>query len=176
MKAPTSRLLFDLKGGAKGRKKDWLINSVKSNFLVASKHSNPPDWWGITGRAFSGSNILNCDTLRLYFTSVNPRGVFIVYSSWAERTDLTHSFEVWRAHGSIMGCTVSAEDKAAAERSKMIDKNLREDGEKAAREVKLLLLGKSWHVMCVCHFQQVCVFRRLPRKISFPSAICHMLP
>ncbi|XP_005996375.1 guanine nucleotide-binding protein G(i) subunit alpha-2 [Latimeria chalumnae] len=40
-----------------------------------------------------------------------------------------------------MGCTVSAEDKAAAERSKMIDKNLREDGEKAAREVKLLLLG-----------------------------------
>lgn len=42
-----------------------------------------------------------------------------------------------------MGCTVSAEDKAAAERSKMIDKNLREDGEKAAREVKLLLLGRS---------------------------------
>ncbi|XP_041748677.1 guanine nucleotide-binding protein G(i) subunit alpha-2 [Coregonus clupeaformis] len=40
-----------------------------------------------------------------------------------------------------MGCTLSAEDKAAAERSKMIDKNLREDGEKAAREVKLLLLG-----------------------------------
>uniref|UniRef100_A0A3B1JSK4 Guanine nucleotide-binding protein G(i) subunit alpha-2 n=1 Tax=Astyanax mexicanus TaxID=7994 RepID=A0A3B1JSK4_ASTMX len=42
-----------------------------------------------------------------------------------------------------MGCTVSAEDKAAAERSKMIDKNLREDGEKAAREVKLLLLGDT---------------------------------
>lgn len=45
-----------------------------------------------------------------------------------------------------MGCTVSQEDKAAAERSKMIDKNLREDGEKAAREVKLLLLGEF-----VCH-------------------------
>ena len=42
-----------------------------------------------------------------------------------------------------MGCTLSAEDKAAAERSKMIDKNLREDGEKAAREVKLLLLGEA---------------------------------
>lgn len=42
-----------------------------------------------------------------------------------------------------MGCTSSAEDKAAMERSKMIDKNLREDGEKAAREVKLLLLGMS---------------------------------
>lgn len=41
-----------------------------------------------------------------------------------------------------MGCTVSAEDKAAAERSRMIDRNLREDGEKAAREVKLLLLGE----------------------------------
>lgn len=44
-----------------------------------------------------------------------------------------------------MGCTVSQEDKAAAERSKMIDKNLREDGEKAAREVKLLLLGEYKH-------------------------------
>lgn len=41
-----------------------------------------------------------------------------------------------------MGCTVSQEDKAAAERSKMIDRNLREDGEKAAKEVKLLLLGE----------------------------------
>ncbi|TSM36133.1 Guanine nucleotide-binding protein G(i) subunit alpha-2 [Bagarius yarrelli] len=41
-----------------------------------------------------------------------------------------------------MGCTVSSEDKAAVERSKMIDKNLREDGEKAAREVKLLLLAE----------------------------------
>ncbi|XP_061767973.1 guanine nucleotide-binding protein G(i) subunit alpha-1 isoform X1 [Nerophis ophidion] len=40
-----------------------------------------------------------------------------------------------------MGCTLSTEDKAAVERSKMIDKNLRDDGEKAAREVKLLLLG-----------------------------------
>uniref|UniRef100_A0AAY5ECT3 Guanine nucleotide-binding protein G(i) subunit alpha-2 n=2 Tax=Electrophorus electricus TaxID=8005 RepID=A0AAY5ECT3_ELEEL len=40
-----------------------------------------------------------------------------------------------------MGCTVSQEDKAASERSRMIDKNLREDGEKAAKEVKLLLLG-----------------------------------
>lgn len=41
-----------------------------------------------------------------------------------------------------MGCTISAEDKAAVERSKMIDKNLREDRDKASREVKLLLLGK----------------------------------
>lgn len=41
-----------------------------------------------------------------------------------------------------MGCTLSTEDKDAVERSKMIDRNLREDGEKAAREVKLLLLGE----------------------------------
>ncbi|KAJ4924576.1 hypothetical protein JOQ06_003530 [Pogonophryne albipinna] len=40
-----------------------------------------------------------------------------------------------------MGCTLSTEDKAAVERSKMIDRNLRDDGEKAAREVKLLLLA-----------------------------------
>uniref|UniRef100_A0A8B9L4G0 Guanine nucleotide-binding protein G(i) subunit alpha-1 n=1 Tax=Astyanax mexicanus TaxID=7994 RepID=A0A8B9L4G0_ASTMX len=40
-----------------------------------------------------------------------------------------------------MGCTLSSEDKVAQERSKMIDRNLRDDGEKAAREVKLLLLG-----------------------------------
>uniref|UniRef100_A0AAY5KYL1 Adenylate cyclase-inhibiting G alpha protein n=1 Tax=Esox lucius TaxID=8010 RepID=A0AAY5KYL1_ESOLU len=40
-----------------------------------------------------------------------------------------------------MGCTLSAEDKAAMERSKMIDRNLREAGEKASSEVKLLLLG-----------------------------------
>ncbi|KAG2467887.1 GNAI3 protein, partial [Polypterus senegalus] len=42
-----------------------------------------------------------------------------------------------------MGCTLSAEDKAAVERSKMIDKNLKEDGEKASKEVKLLLLVPS---------------------------------
>ncbi|XP_072279713.1 guanine nucleotide-binding protein G(i) subunit alpha-3 [Pyxicephalus adspersus] len=40
-----------------------------------------------------------------------------------------------------MGCTLSTEDKAASERSKMIDRNLREDGEKSSKEVKLLLLG-----------------------------------
>ncbi|XP_042258332.1 guanine nucleotide-binding protein G(i) subunit alpha-1-like [Thunnus maccoyii] len=37
-----------------------------------------------------------------------------------------------------MGCTISAEDRAAVNRSKMIDKNLRED---SAREVKLLFIG-----------------------------------
>jgi len=43
-----------------------------------------------------------------------------------------------------MGCAVSSNiDKEAVERSKKIDKDLRADGERAAREVKLLLLGKQ---------------------------------
>ncbi|KAI5726672.1 hypothetical protein M8J76_006535 [Diaphorina citri] len=40
-----------------------------------------------------------------------------------------------------MGCTISSGEKEAVERSKKIDKDLKADGEKAAREVKLLLLG-----------------------------------
>ena len=40
-----------------------------------------------------------------------------------------------------MGCAVSSIEKEAAERSKKIDQELRRDGEKASREVKLLLLG-----------------------------------
>jgi hypothetical protein len=42
-----------------------------------------------------------------------------------------------------MGCAVSSLEKEAAERSKKIDQELRRDGEKASREVKLLLLGKT---------------------------------
>ncbi len=48
-----------------------------------------------------------------------------------------------------MGCTISQEDKVAAERSKMIDKNLKADGERAAREVKLLLLGRPVRLLRV---------------------------
>ena len=45
-----------------------------------------------------------------------------------------------------MGCAISTHaDKEAIERSKKIDKDLRADGERAAREVKLLLLGKEWY-------------------------------
>ncbi|XP_076824809.1 guanine nucleotide-binding protein G(i) subunit alpha-like isoform X2 [Clavelina lepadiformis] len=40
-----------------------------------------------------------------------------------------------------MGCAVSTDDKAANERSRQIDRNLRVDGDKQSREVKLLLLG-----------------------------------
>lgn len=42
-----------------------------------------------------------------------------------------------------MGCAVSTTgDKAAQARSKEIDRDLRADGERAASEVKLLLLGE----------------------------------
>ena len=42
-----------------------------------------------------------------------------------------------------MGCTMSAEERAALERSKAIEKNLKMDGIEAAKDIKLLLLGKS---------------------------------
>ncbi|XP_055380218.1 G protein alpha o subunit isoform X1 [Condylostylus longicornis] len=40
-----------------------------------------------------------------------------------------------------MGCTTSAEERAAIARSKLIEKNLKEDGIQAAKDIKLLLLG-----------------------------------
>lgn len=42
-----------------------------------------------------------------------------------------------------MGCASSTEEKAAVEKSKQIEKNLKEDGLQAAKDIKLLLLGKS---------------------------------
>jgi len=41
-----------------------------------------------------------------------------------------------------MGCAMSAEERAALARSKMIEKNLKEDGIQAAKDIKLLLLGE----------------------------------
>ncbi|XP_012055287.1 PREDICTED: guanine nucleotide-binding protein G(o) subunit alpha [Atta cephalotes] len=40
-----------------------------------------------------------------------------------------------------MGCAMSAEERAALARSKQIEKNLKEDGIQAAKDIKLLLLG-----------------------------------
>lgn len=77
-------------------------------------------------------------------TSHRPGGCWTVFSV----NSCTGEPEVrqQRVQRAEMGCTISAEDKAAVERSKMIDKNLREDREKASREVKLLLLGELWTV------------------------------
>lgn len=41
----------------------------------------------------------------------------------------------------IMGCAMSAEERASRARSKQIEKNLKEDGIQAAKDIKLLLLG-----------------------------------
>ena len=46
-----------------------------------------------------------------------------------------------------MGCTLSADERAALEKSKEIDLMLRREGEKASREVKLLLLGEPVNIM-----------------------------
>lgn len=45
-------------------------------------------------------------------------------------------------HTLTMGCTMSAEERAAMERNKAIEKSIKEDGITAAKDVKLLLLGK----------------------------------
>ena len=42
-----------------------------------------------------------------------------------------------------MGCAMSAEERAAVARSKLIEKNLKEDGIQAAKDIKLLLLGNT---------------------------------
>ena len=41
-----------------------------------------------------------------------------------------------------MGCGQSTEERQAISRSKAIEKTLKQDGDKALKEVKLLLLGK----------------------------------
>ena len=40
-----------------------------------------------------------------------------------------------------MGCAMSAEERQQRARSKQIEKNLKEDGIQAAKDIKLLLLG-----------------------------------
>lgn len=62
-----------------------------------------------------------------------------------------------------MGCTLSAEERAALERSKAIEKNLKEDGISAAKDVKLLLLGKD----------RRCYPQPPPRPLCTP---CRQLP
>lgn len=44
-----------------------------------------------------------------------------------------------------MGCAQSAEERAAAARSKLIDKNLKENGIQASKDIKLLLLGMVFY-------------------------------
>lgn len=46
------------------------------------------------------------------------------------------------ADTATMGCAMSAEERAAQARSKQIERNLKEDGIQAAKDIKLLLLGE----------------------------------
>lgn len=48
-----------------------------------------------------------------------------------------------------MGCAQSAEERAAAARSRLIERNLKEDGIQAAKDIKLLLLGKILWYYCL---------------------------
>ena len=48
-----------------------------------------------------------------------------------------------------MGCAMSAEERASRARSKQIEKNLKEDGIQAAKDIKLLLLGKKEAITAV---------------------------
>lgn len=57
------------------------------------------------------------------------------------RSVLTVSVTFVKAAGRRMGCAMSAEERAALARSKQIEKNLKEDGLQAAKDIKLLLLG-----------------------------------
>jgi len=49
-----------------------------------------------------------------------------------------------RQRGGAMGCAMSAEERQALERNKVIEKALKEDGAQAAKDIKLLLLGKAF--------------------------------
>ncbi|GBP13814.1 Guanine nucleotide-binding protein G(o) subunit alpha [Eumeta japonica] len=49
-----------------------------------------------------------------------------------------------------MGCASSAEERAALARSKQIEKNLKEDGIQAAKDIKLLLLGNEVSLSLSC--------------------------
>ena len=56
-----------------------------------------------------------------------------------------------------MGCAVSR-DKEAIARSKDIDRALRADGERAASEVKLLLLGIYNIILLLISFLSKCIY------------------
>lgn len=63
-----------------------------------------------------------------------------------------------------MGCASSAEERAAIARSKLIEKNLKEDGVQAAKDIKLLLLGMP----CSIYFR--CAARAASRTSSIDCA------
>ena len=70
-----------------------------------------------------------------------------------------------------MGCSMSAEERQALERNKIIDKALKEDGVQAAKDIKLLLLGNVSIVVSattnnLCVVYSACPRGRRPIKTS----------
>lgn len=68
---------------------------------------------------------------------------------------------------------MSAEERAALARSKQIEKNLKEDGIQAAKDIKLLLLGE-W---CDSHFSSEFIsvnFDEFTAFLGFPVFRCPM--
>jgi guanine nucleotide-binding protein G(o) subunit alpha len=63
--------------------------------------------------------------------------------------------------GRRMGCAMSAEERAALARSKQIEKNLKEDGIQAAKDIKLLLLGESFYCIFAFVKPQFLIFNAL---------------
>ena len=76
-----------------------------------------------------------------------------------------------------MGCAVSSLEKEAAERSKKIDQELRRDGEKASREVKLLLLGEIIMTSntLLSGYPSLTVSTRYPLKILTDNEVSSIL-
>jgi len=52
---------------------------------------------------------------------------------------------------------MSAEDRQALERTKAIEKALKEDGLAAAKDIKLLLLGQPFTTVFPCMFASLCL-------------------
>lgn len=69
-----------------------------------------------------------------------------------------------------MGSGASAEDKELAKRSKELEKKLQEDGDKEAKTVKLLLLGKCNVTGHLPHF--LWILASLPRMGSTRENQC----
>jgi len=66
-----------------------------------------------------------------------------VFRGGAERSRADcRSLAVGRSRVDDMGCIISTSERRAADRSREIERQLRADGEKTQREVKLLLLGR----------------------------------
>jgi guanine nucleotide-binding protein G(o) subunit alpha len=69
--------------------------------------------------------------------------------------------------GRRMGCAMSAEERAALARSKQIEKNLKEDGIQAAKDIKLLLLGESSY--CIFSYVKAVIFMVI---LPFQCSVC----